>query len=94
MKLQENFNHLQSPASSKRPLFFSFMKLIQALKWKARKDDLVFSEEKGAEEICRHYDRVHEDLLTLGASLKSAVAKEQREKEDLEEDEDTVKLLK
>jgi hypothetical protein len=90
----ESFNFLPSPAQSKRSLFFAFMKLLEAIKWRAKKDALTFLDNGGADEICNHYNRIHTDLLSLGASLKASVGKERRDKDDLAEDEELIKIQK
>ena len=70
------------------------MKLLEAIKWKARKDALAFVEDDGSNEIVSHYERIRADLSSLGASLKAAVKLERREKDDLAGDEEVFKRHK
>ena len=93
-ELQESFNHVGSPAVSKRCLYFAWLKMIEVIKWRASQDTLVFPEDSGAVEIITYYNSIHDGLSSLGSRLKEEIAADRREKETLSYDDEMLKRNK
>ena len=92
--LQDSFDHVGSPAVSKRCLFFAWVKLIEVIKWKASQDTLVFGDANGASDTITYYSSILKNLASLGARLKEEVATERRLKDTLSHEDEMLKRSK
>ena len=91
---QAHFNFLGSPAHSKRSLFFAIIFFLKFLRDRATSNSLAFYHEKGADEVSSHYDKVQNDLHSLGKNLKESVKVERRMKGELTGHEDELRRQK
>ena len=83
---QEQYNHVSSPAVSKRMLFFAAIRLLKVLKYQACLNELNFPDSNGMTEYVTHLNNVIESLQSFQSKLKAAVLQEKNDKDELNRD--------